>query len=160
MFSIPENRTIRSAMFFIAALSFTLLNSGNSFFWDSVVQVSLPANWYFDNNIRQLFLPDEIASGHPSFVGMYLALIWKIFGRSLFVSHMAMLPFIYGILLHLYKLIARAGLTTSGSLLIMLVVVCDATLVSQLSMITFDIPQIFFFLWSLNAFFDERSVYL
>ena len=161
MFKVPERRTaIIKLTLFIIALAFTLLNSNKSFFWDSVNQVSVPANWYFDNNFKYFFLPDEIASGHPTFVGMYLALIWKIFGRSLFFSHLAMFPFIFGIFWQLYKLIIRSDLTTRETLLIMLVVLCDATLVSQISMITFDILQIFFFLWCLNSIFDNRKLSL
>jgi len=145
---------------FIIALTFTLLNSGNPFFWDSINQVSVPANWYYDNNFRYFFLPNDIASGHPTFMGMYLAIIWKIFGRSLFVSHMAMLPFIFGIFYQLYNLITRSNLNILNTLLIMLVVICDGTLVSQMSMITFEIPQIFFFLWCLNSIFDDKKTHL
>jgi hypothetical protein len=159
MFIIPERKaTILKLLLFFIALAFTLLNAGKPFFWDSVNQVSVPANWYFDNNFRHLFLPDEIATGHPTFVSMYLALVWKIFGRSLFYSHMAMFPFIFGIFYQLYKLIIRSNLTNRETFLIMLVVLCDATLVSQISMVTFDIIQIFFFLWCINSIFDNRKL--
>ena len=155
-----ENRAIRSAVFFLTSLSFTLFIAGNPFFWDSVGQMSVPANWYYDNDFASFFLPDEIATGHPSLAGMYLALIWKVFERSLFVSHMAMFPFIFGIFLQLYRMIARADLNLRDTLLTLTVVLCDATLVSQMSMITFDIPQIFFYLWCINSILDRRKTSL
>jgi hypothetical protein len=151
-----KKATLINLFLFIIALAFTWLHSEKSFFWDSVNQVSVPANWYFDNNFRHFFLPDEIASGHPPFMGMYIALIWKIFERSLFISHMAMFPFVFGVFFQSYKLITKTGISLRDSLLIMLVVLCDATLVSQMSIVTFDVPQIFFFLWCLNAIFDDR----
>jgi hypothetical protein len=155
-----ENRAIRSAVFFLTSLSFTLFIAGNPFFWDSVAQMSVPANWYYDNDIASFFLPDEIATGHPSLAGMYLALMWKVFERSLFVSHMALFPFIFGIFLQLYRMIARADLSLRDTLLTLTTVLCDATLVSQMSMITFDIPQIFFYLWCINSILDRRKASL
>jgi len=156
MLKVTVREPVRISLFFALSLAFTLLHSHNSFFWDSVNQVSVPANWYFDNNFRHLLLPEEIATGHQPFVGLYLAFIWKILGRNLPVSHLAMFPFIFGIFCQLYNLIKRSGTKTSDSMLIMLLVLCDATLISQMSMITFDVPHTFFFLWCLNSIFDNK----
>jgi hypothetical protein len=141
----------RFILFIAITLFFTLLNADKFFFWDSISQISVPANWYYDNNFRYFFVPDEYATGHPTFVGMYIALLWKLFGKSLLVSHLAMFPFIFGILLQLDSFLKNSDKGNTIPLLILLFVICDATLVSQMSMVTFDIIQIFFFLWCINS---------
>ena len=107
--NITDSKAARFTLFVITALLFTLLHSNKFFFWDSIAQVSIPANWYYDHNFRYFFVPDEYATGHPTFVGMYIALLWKVFGRSLVVSHLAMLPFITGIMIQLYSYIKSSG---------------------------------------------------
>ena len=148
---ISGNTSIRYSAYFIASLLFTLLCSDNSFFWDSVRQVSIPAGFYFDNDFSALFMSSGEETGHQPFMGMYIALIWKFFGKSLLVSHLAMLPFVFGILIQLDKLVLRGRPGKTDFILIILITVCDATLLSQMSMITFDIPHIFFFLWCVNS---------
>jgi len=153
-----QNRTIKVVIYFLVSLSFTLFNSDNPFFWDSIVQVSIPANWYFEHNLTPAFMPDEYATGHSTIVGYYLAVVWKVFGRSLIVSHMAMLPFVFGILFQLNNLVRRTNLNQRDSCLLLLAVVSDATLISQISMVTFDVVHIFFFLWCLNSILDKRHI--
>ena len=76
----------------------TFIVRDNFFFWDTVQLGSIHAQFYFDNNFSFFFLPENIDSGHPPTFGIYIALIWKIFGKSLVTSHFAMLPFLMGII--------------------------------------------------------------
>jgi hypothetical protein len=80
------------------------LSGGNIFFWDTIQLGSKQAHWYFENNFSVLLLPDLIDSGHPPLFGIYLAALWKVFGKTLMISHLAMLPFLFGILFYSYKL--------------------------------------------------------
>ncbi len=157
---ILERRGFRLILFFGISLIITLISADNFFFWDTISQISTPANWYYDNNFRYFFLPDDIATGHPTFVGMYLAFLWKLLGKNLLVSHLGMLPFIYGILYQLDVFLKNSDKGRIIPFLILLMVICDATLLSQMSMITFDIPQIFFFIWSLNSLLYGRHLSL
>ena len=159
-YKILDKRVNRTILFIVISLGFTLLNANKFFFWDSISQISIPANWYYDNNFRYFFVPDAYATGHPTFVGMYIALLWKVFGKSLLVSHMAMFPFIFGILFQLDLYLKDAGKDKTIPFLIFIVVLCDSTLVSQMSMVTFDIPQIFFFLWCINCINKQRYLTL
>ena len=124
-------------------------NCQNPFFWDTVQLASRQANWYFEQNFKYLLLPDVIDSGHPSGFGMYLALCWKVFGQTLLVSHLAMLPFIglfYGGLL-------RIGSTLDafwGRFLPLLVVV-DPVILGQVSLVSPDVALIALFLWGFIA---------
>jgi hypothetical protein len=160
IYKILDKRINRTILFIVISLGFTLLNANKFFFWDSISQISIPANWYYDNNFRYFFVPDEYATGHPTFVGMYLAFLWKMLGKSLLVSHLAMFPFIFGILFQLDSYLIEAGKDKTIPFLIFIVVLCDSTLVSQMSMVTFDIPQFFFFLWCINCINKQRYLTL
>jgi hypothetical protein len=121
------------------------LNCQNPFFWDTVQLASRQAGWYFDQNFKYLLLPDAIDSGHPSGFGMYLALCWKLFGQTLLVSHLAMLPFI-GLF---YVGLLRIGSTLDafwGRFLPLLVAV-DPVILGQVSLVSPDTALIALFLW-------------
>jgi hypothetical protein len=142
------------------SIVFTLIHSNNFFFWDTISQISVPANWYYDTNFHSFFLPDDIATGHPTFAGMYVALLWKVFGKTLLVSHLAMVPFIFGILYQIKRYLESADLNKRFQWLILAITVIDATLVSQMSMVSFDTIQIFFFLWSVNSVILNKKLSL
>jgi hypothetical protein len=64
------------------------------FFWDSIQLSSKQAHYFYENGFSTILLPQEIDSGHPPFVGLYLASFWTLFGKSLLVSHLAFTPFV------------------------------------------------------------------
>jgi hypothetical protein len=74
------------------------------FFWDGTMLGSKLATWFYTQSSFSLFPPNEINPGHPPFFGLYLAGWWKLFGRNLLVSHLAMLPFVLLILLRMFQL--------------------------------------------------------
>jgi hypothetical protein len=155
-FDNKVSTTVKFLLFFTVSLVFVIASRNNFFFWDTITQVSVPANWYFDTSFRYFFVPNETGTDHPTITGMYLAAVWKLFGRSLLVSHLAFLPFISGILFQLFRYIERSGESKYVIWLIFLVVLCDPTLVSQMSLLTFDIIQIFAFLWCINSVTDKK----
>jgi hypothetical protein len=142
----------------LVALLF-IVTANNSFFWDTVQLGSKHANFYYTNNFRYLLLPDSIDSGHMPAFGMVLALMWKIAGRTLIVSHLTMLPFIIGILWQLNKLTKRfiPGKYAGWAFLLVL---ADPTLLSQICLVSPDIPLVFFFLLGLNSLIDNRKILL
>lgn len=158
---MPLRKTVRAEVIIFAVLSlaFTLLHLDNPFFWDNIIQMSVPANWYFENGFRHFFLPDEIATGHPTLAGAYLAIIWKIFGRSLAVSHLAMIPFIFGLIYQLYIFVRNNISSNKRELYIILVFVfLDASLLAQLSLVTFDIIHLFFLFLSINSLLYRKNL--
>ena len=87
--------------FFLFFLILTLLVSGNFFFWDTVQLSSKQAHFYYTNGYKDLLLPNSIDSGHPPIMGMALAFLWKIFSKSLIVSHLFIFPFLIGIVIQM-----------------------------------------------------------
>jgi len=145
----------------LVTLVIFLITKDFSFYWDNVIQISVPANFYYDNNFQQLFLPNDIATGHPTFVGMYFAAIWKCFGKSLFVSHVAMMPFVFGLTYQIIQLIINIEIKQIWNIVgMLLIVLLDTTFLSQLSLITFEIIQLFFFIFCLNQLINNRKLRL
>jgi len=143
---------------FLLALVVVMVTRRYPFYWDNIVQLSVPANWFYEHGFGTLFLPDEISTGHPPFVGMYLALLWKVFGRSLLISHLAMLPFVFGLLWQLHEFIRNIGVKEQALTVILLgFVVLDATFLAQLSLITFDIIHLFLFFLGVNAIITRQN---
>lgn len=141
--------------YLIVATLFTLtLNNG--FFWDTIQLGSLHANYYYTNSFTTILLPNSIDSGHIPTFGMYIALIWKIFGRSLMVSHLAMLPFILGILWQL-NIVVKKFIKNEYAGLAFLVILLDPTLLSQITLVSPDVPLVFFFLLGLNSLLENKG---
>lgn len=88
----------------IVASVIVLISSGLPFFWDNVLQGSRVAMHFYDSGFDSFILPADIDVGHPPFFGWYLALFWLIFGKSLWASHLAMLPWIVLLCFFWYKI--------------------------------------------------------
>ena len=137
---------ISNTIYFILAniLVFLLvfLNRENSFFWDTIQLASEHGSYYYNNNFSKLLLPVELDSGHIPAFGMYIALIWKIFGKSIEISHLAMLPFAFGIVWQLNNLCKRFIQKKYVGIALILVLI-DATLMSQITLVSPDVPLMF-----------------
>jgi len=128
----------------------TLLVRNNPFFWDTIHLASKQANWFYDNNFNKFLLPDDFDSGHFPLFGFTLAVFWKIFGRSLLVSHFMMLPFL---LLIVWQTIKLLKYFLSENIFILLsagVIFLNPVFLGQASLVSPDIVLFFFFIFSLN----------
>ncbi len=143
--------------FFALMIVSTWLVRDNFFFWDTMQLAAQHALFFYDsNNFSTFLLPDEMDSGHPPTFGFYLALVWKIFGKTLTVSHLAMLPFLLGIIWQAWKLgekIVGEGWTL---LFLLLLVVCPVV-AGQGVLVSPDIVLLFFFLMALNGIFNVNN---
>jgi len=139
-------------------LFFTLLTLGvtkNFFFWDTVQLASKHAHWYYENSFKYFMLPDAIDSSHiPSF-GILLAIVWKIFDKSLFISHLFILPFLLGIVHQSYKLITHF-FHEKNILYVLIIFLLDPTLLSQSILVSPDIVLVFLFLFTLNMILQNN----
>lgn len=135
-------------------------SKNNPFFWDTVLLSSKMAHFYYDHQFQQLLLPLEIDAGHPPFFGIYLAFWWMLLGKNLLVSHLAMLPFILGIVWQVYRLCHFALHETSFLFLGMSIVLSDPTLWGQCSMVSPDVVLTFACLWAINSLIHAQNLHL
>jgi hypothetical protein len=144
-------------IFSYLTVSFLVYNSlENGFFWDTVQLASEHANFYYSNNFSFFLLPTGIDSGHIPTFGIYIAVLWKIFGKSLLVSHLGILPFALGIVFELEKII-RKFIDINYIGIVTFLIVLDSTILSQVSLVSPDIPLTFFFLLTLNSIFENKK---
>ncbi|MCP3930599.1 MAG: glycosyltransferase family 39 protein [Bacteroidetes bacterium] len=127
----------------------TILVKDHVFFWDTIQLGSKHAHWYFENNFRYIFLPPEIDSGHPPVFGLYLACWWKLLGKTLWVSHVAMLPFLIANVYLFYKVAGWFVGKRPFIFILLLLMTIDPTLAAQSILVSPDVILVTFFLWGL-----------
>lgn len=126
-------------------------------FWDNIVFVSKMSDALYKNGVFDwMAISADIDPGHPPLLATYIASLWKLLGKSLWVSHLAMLPFVYGFLYQLFIFIDQFIKDKWLSFLAFLLVVADPTLLAQLITVNFEVIQLFFFFLSLNALINNN----
>ena len=74
-------------------------------FWD-MGNISWASNLIYDSHFKTFIFPNaDIDQGAVPLYSGYVAFLWLIFGKSLFVSHLAILPFVIGTLHYLLRFI-------------------------------------------------------
>lgn len=136
-------------LYFIYLLLF-VITCQFPFFWDTIQLASAHAHYFFETDFQSIILPNELDSGHIPFLGFYLGIIWKVFGKTLFVSHLAMLPFIMGIV-YQSLLLTKSLFKERWQFKAALLLVCDATLLAQSTMVSPDVLLVFSFLTAMNC---------
>lgn len=142
---------------FLFVLLVTYLVRHHVFFWDTVQLGSKHAHFYYENHFSQWLLPASIDSGHPPTFGIYLAFVWSLFGKSLAVSHFAMLPFLFGILYFLWQ-IGKIIAGERNAVLLVLLGIADPTLAAQGVLISPDIVLACFFLMAVCAILKDQKI--
>ena len=145
--------------FFIFYLVLFWIVKDLPFFWDTVQLSSKQAHWFYENDFKYFFLPREIDSGHPPFFGFALAVLWKMLGKSLWVGHLAMLLFLWGIVIVVFQL-GNYFLGEKYAWIVLLVFVVDPFFAGQSILVSPDISVIFFWLLGILAIIKQKNVIL
>jgi hypothetical protein len=132
--------------------------SQNPFFWDTILNSRI-AHWYLETGFSSVFIPESLDAGHPPFFSLYLALGWKLLGRSLWVSHLMMLPLLLMVVWNYFQL-ARRYVQAKYLPWAMLLLFLEPTFLAQSSMMSADILLLAGFLLSLNAITGGRRGWL
>lgn len=150
------SRAIQWAIALLVPALLVFLVEDHILFWDTIQFAGKHAHWYYDQRFSFLLLPTGIDSGHPPVFGMYIALTWVWFGKSLAVTHWAMYPLLVGIFWQLLRL-ARQHCRHISPYWLVLLVVIDPVLLGQMVLVSPDVMLIFFFLLGLNAVLQKQT---
>jgi hypothetical protein len=138
-------------LFFITlSILIPLAFQNSGFFWDNVTFGYKMGNHLFYNGLFNFHFPNEFDPGHPPFLAFILASSWKLFGKNLLVSHIALTPFIYGFFVQLFLFCKQFTKSKRQSYFAFLLVVLDPTISAQLVLISPEVIQVFFFLLVVN----------
>jgi len=140
--------------FFFIALTF--FSREIPFFWDECYYIPT-AHHIFDSNFSSIIPPVNVDRGSFPFYGFYMALWWKIFGKSLAVSHAAILPLLIGIAWEYYRL-AKTFLSEKWIPFALLLLVLEPTFITQSILMGHDLFLVYFFLLSVNALLAGKKI--
>ena len=132
----------------------------NCFFWDTVQFGSIHPHFYLENNFSSFFLPESMDSGHPPTFGIYIALVWKFFGKTLEASHFAMLPFLIGIVFYLNLLGKFFFKNSLFAIAFVLLHIFDPCLAGHAAFVSPDILVVLFFLMCCYGILDNKKIHL
>ena len=136
-----------------------VLVSNSPFFWDKDVIISKRAFWFIENNFS-LNLPNSYDNGYAPLLSLVLASLWKIFGKSLLIGHLLMLPFALGLIYQFYRFLNYFSDNKRFINLTMILLLVDTTLLSQIVVVSSDLLLVFFFFLSLNAILYNKRNWL
>ncbi len=145
-------------MFFVILLLECLLLQDVPFFWDAISKARR-ATWFYEHNFSQLILPTEINSGHPPLWPLMLAFFWKLFGRTLFVSHILLLIVNMGVLYQLLLLI-ESWVPKKYIIATTFLVFLEPTFLAQTTSMNNDMLLLFFTLLAINSIERKRYFFL
>lgn len=144
-------------IFAFIAFVIVWLNRHHFFFWDTVQLTSMHAHWFYDQNFATFFLPQKYDSGHPPFWGLYHAGLWKLFGKSLIISHLAMWPFLFGSFVFAGKIGTSLAHHKYAGLFFGLFLLADPVFLTQSTLVSPDIALVCFFLMALYGVLKKHQ---
>ncbi|HXB40348.1 MAG TPA: hypothetical protein VNZ49_07380 [Bacteroidia bacterium] len=129
-------------------------------FWDMYGQVKT-ANYFLETNFSDLFPDGNTFSdnGHFPLYALYLALLFKIFGLKLWLAHLSVLPFLFGILWQLQKF-CKLFLSELQTFFVLLFTLFHPAFITQSIYFSNEIAIVFFSLWMINSILYERSSHI
>jgi len=157
-----DNKKIKEVykglILFIISLIIVSFSLKVGMFWDNVLFASEMGNPLYKNGVfNWSSIPIESDSGHPPFLATLLATGWKLFGKSLSISHWMMLPFIFGLLWQLFSFVDFFVKGKTLRVLGFILVISDPTLLSQFVLVNPEIIKLFFFFLTLNALLRDNT---
>jgi hypothetical protein len=139
-------------LLFLASMNFGM-------FWDNVLFASKMGNHLYENGLFHWNIPNSFDPGHPPFLGFVLAVFWKLFGHTLWVSHLAMLPFGIGALYQLYRFTFYYTRNQKQSLFAVLLLLADPTLTTSLVLVNPEVITLFFFFLAINGLLYKKVLW-
>jgi hypothetical protein len=156
MIKARENYVLLLAIIAFIIGKFFLLHT--YFFWDSIQALSVPANYLYDNNFSNFNYPNGVAD--PPLIHFILALGWKIFGRSLAASHFVLGIFSVGCIYQVFIFCKRNVVVKNAAVFVFLLMILDASFLTQLSLLFPDVLLFFFSFLSINLYQKNKRLLL
>lgn len=150
------HRLTRIIPFFLYAAGLLWLVRNDPFFWDTVQLGSKHAHFFYAHHLQWATLPVEIDSGHPPFLGYYLAIVWSFLGKTLPVSHLSMAPFLFLAIGCLYLLGKQLG-AAQWTYWLLPIVLLDPVFAGQSVLVSPDLILSSFFMLALTGILGKRN---
>ncbi len=167
-----ENRVIMSSKWInkemlppiiigVIYIGVAIVSRNYSYFWDNIQYSSITADWYYTNNFSQILLPffsgetKIVGAGGFSFMGFTTALLWVVFGKQLWVSHIYILIWALVLIYQTFNLL-KTVLPSDLKNYALLVLLLESSVLSQLAVASIDIVLITLFVLAVRAVMENK----
>ncbi|MFV0392609.1 MAG: hypothetical protein ACK5KP_12145 [Paludibacteraceae bacterium] len=134
------------------------------YFWDCIELVSKQAHWYFLYDMNPLSMPVENSHFqmlstvvHPPLVPYMTAVLWKIFGQHLWVSHLFSLLWAYVLIYNTWKLVAYLFNNPIFRYWVFSLILLESTVLTQFAIASPDFILLTGFVIALRAVFQQKK---
>ncbi len=132
------------------------INQSNFLFWDTIQFAGKHPNHFYANGLDQgLLFPLDLDSGHPPSFGIFLCSVWKLFGKTLELTHWVMWPFLIGIHISLFRLSEYLLIKPKWTLNAL--AMCCPFYLGHSILVSPDIPLLFGFLLCLFGILKQKK---
>jgi 4-amino-4-deoxy-L-arabinose transferase-like glycosyltransferase len=140
----------------------TVVCINHCYFWDNIQQISKEAHWFYLTDFHSFLMPTQysgseiVATGyHPPLMGIMTAILWKIFGCKLWVSHVFIFLWALVLIYNTWRIVnSLFGVKFAGW--VFLITMLEPTLLAQFSISSPDFILFTAFIISLRAVLEKK----
>ncbi|MCB9246832.1 MAG: glycosyltransferase family 39 protein [Flavobacteriales bacterium] len=137
---------------------FFLIVSDDPFFGDSISTVSRAALRIYDSDLQSISYPPGYDPGHPLLIPLLYAIVWKVFGLNLAISHAINFIFALGILALVFNWVQRESGPVEAFVVTVVLSVIPLFL-AQSAMMNTHLPLTFFLLLAVRSLLRSNYVW-
>lgn len=127
------------------------------FFWDTLLTSTI-CNYFSVNGFNGGIPNNAIDAGHPPLFYAYIFGWWQVFGKSLWISHLAMLPLLWLMIYNFIHLSANF-LRNSKLIIAATVLFClETTILAQSTLVSYDIALLCFYIVGLRYLLKRKAL--
>ncbi|HPS26556.1 MAG TPA: hypothetical protein PK269_03035 [Bacteroidales bacterium] len=152
-FQNPENTFF---LFSSVAVIIILLSGNIPFFWDNIT-ISEYINFYLSDSFRHIIPPLKTDFGPLTINALYLATCCAIFGKTLLVCHLAIIPVVVGILLETKKISLRF-IKPDFLPMVYLLLLFDPAFITQVLLMGYDLFLLYFVLLATRTLLEKKHL--
>lgn len=162
-----NNKNLCLFLIVLVYATLTVLCLNNCYFWDNIFYSGTKADWFYSTFFKSLSIPDASLLGrvlttvgfYPPTMSIMTAFLWKLLGRSLWVSHAFVFLWAIILIYNTWKLI-RVLFPENIVGWILLITLLETTILSQFSIAGLDIILFAAFVISLRAILEQKRLIL
>lgn len=142
-------------------LTLTIISWNYCYFWDVIQQISKEAHWYYLTDFKSILIPthnqfDIKATGyHPPLMGMITAVLWKVIGYKLYVSHLFTAFWLIVLIYNARKLVLNV-FPYKYSDWVLFILLIEPVVITQFVIASPDFILLAAFVTSLRAIFEKK----
>jgi len=143
----------------------TIICWNHGYFWDNIQLTSIEAHWYYLTDFKALIVPKNATeygiygTGAPPLLPIITAILWKIIGYKLWVSHAFILLWVIILIYNTWKF-TKYFFPAKYIGCITFIILIETTLLAQFSIASSDFILFTSLIISLRAIFERKSILL